>query len=94
MRNLNARKDYKNRHLDGLPVDKAIVRIIRKDAGEDVERVLLCQWHSYKKEDYVKGFQPHEGYLGTMRIVEEDYNGVGFNAWEQNNSEFIYYKLI
>jgi len=92
MRNLNIKKGYKNRHLDGLPEEKEIVWVITMDGDEEVE--MLCQWYPYNKDEYVKGFAPDVGYLGTMRVIQEEYNGIGFNAWEQNNSEFIYYKKV
>jgi hypothetical protein len=94
MKNLNKRLGYKNRHLDDLPEDKAIVYVIINDAGEDEERIMLCQWFAYNREDYVGRLTPDVGYLGHMIVVEEEYNGIGFNAWEQTNSEFVYYQNI
>jgi len=35
-----------------------------------------------------------EGYLGTVKVIEGRYVGIGFHAWEQNNSEFIWYAVV
>lgn len=44
---------------------------------------------SFDKSNYSKENMPSKGYLGTAKIDEGMYKGVGFHAWEQNNSEFI-----
>ena len=37
---------------------------------------------------------PCEGYLGTAKVIEGRYTGIGFHAWEQNDSEFIFHKKL
>ena len=89
---LKKRKDFKNRHLDGLPTEKVNMKIVTNDVGG--EYIALCEWKPFNKEDYSKENMPGEGYLGTVTIIEEEYNGIGFHAWEQNNSEFVYYSIV
>ena len=92
MKNYNKRDGFKNRHLDGLAEDGAIVRVVIPNNGD--EEIMLCEWESYNKEDYHESFKPDNGYLGHLRVVQKKHEGIGFNCWEQSNSEFIYYKIV
>lgn len=67
-----------NRHLDGLPKETINIIIL----NDNIE--LLCEWIPFIKNN---------GYLGTAKVIEGKYKGIGFHAWEQNDSEFTHYKL-
>lgn len=87
---LNKRKNYCNRHIDGLPEDKTIIRVLVDDPDE-VE--YLCIWNAFNPDDYKEGQMPDKGYLGTARTIALDHN-IGFNVWEHNDYEFIYYSIV
>lgn len=87
MLNLQNRTGFKNRHTDGLPTQKTCMKVVNVDM--DGEHILLCEWKPFHKQKTAA-----DGYLGTATVIEKQYNGIGFHAWEQNNSEFIYYSLI
>ena len=78
MKNLDKKEGFLNRHLDDLP--KEITNIII--LNDNIE--LLCEWIPFIKNN---------GYLGTARIIDGNHIRIGFHAWEQNDSEFTYYKL-
>jgi hypothetical protein len=42
----------------------------------------------------MKNLEQDEGYLGTAKVIKGRYVGIGFHAWEQNNSEFIWYAVV
>lgn len=53
---------------------------------------MLCEWLPFNCEpilgdDNIKS----NGYLGTAKVIDDTFNGIGFHAWENNDSEFIYY---
>lgn len=78
--------DYNNRHLDGLPKNGATIMILTDEGGNEDGR-YLCEWQE-RKEDA----EAAEGYLGTaVRLTGIP---IGWDVWEQNNSEFIFWKLI
>lgn len=79
---------YKNRHTEPLPNTPEIIKIITNDI--EGEHIDICQWEPHVKDIYA-GIQPGEGYLGTARIIDK---GIGFHAWQQNDNEFIYYKIL
>lgn len=91
MKNLQPREGFKNRHIDGLPEDICEMKIIDKDSYG--ENIILCEWTPLSKRNPDHG-TPYEGYLGTVKVIERKHNGIGFHAWEQNDSEFIYYALV
>ena len=33
-------------------------------------------------------------HIGNWEVISERYTGIGFHAWEQNDSEFIFYKIL
>jgi hypothetical protein len=92
MKNLQQRDGFINRHTNGLPDHKCAIRIIVSDvSGEDI---FLCEWNPFDKSQYSETDMPSEGYLGTARVIFGRYSGIGHHAWEQNNSEFIWYKIV
>jgi hypothetical protein len=79
-----------NRHLVGVP--EQICDIVINYIDTDGEHKVLCKWFPFNTKEYTANNKPGVGYLGTaLRIAEPQ---IGFHAWEQNNSEFIYYKLV
>lgn len=86
------RKGFKNRHIEGLPKENCIIKIIYNDFQGDCE--MLCEWKPFNKSDYTKEDMPSNGYLGTARKIVKPFKGIGFHAWEQNNSEFVYYSIM
>ena len=93
MKNNIDKKGYTNRKTHGLPKKKTKIEIIvpSKTFGEEIYR---CSWKPYDENNHPKNEQPGKGYLGTATIISGKYEGIGFHAWEQNDSEFIYYKII
>lgn len=89
MINLEQREDFLNRHLINLPDFKCTIKTIHNDV--DGEHVYVCKWKPFDKTQYNEANMPGDGYLGTATIIEGKYSGIGFHAWKQNNSEFIYY---
>jgi hypothetical protein len=92
MKNLEKRNGFKNRHTDRLPTEKANMKVVTNDV--DGEHIMLCEWKPFNKEEYSESNMPADGYLGTVKVIEEQFNGIGFHAWEQNNSEFVYYSVV
>lgn len=104
MKNLKERIGFKNRHTDGLPKEKVNMKVIINNV--DGEHIMLCEWKPFNAKDFTGkkspakfgGTQyvdkPAKGYLGTVKVIQEQFNGIGFHAWEQNNSEFVYYSII
>lgn len=76
----------KNRKEEPLPNKECLISILVE--GEWIE----CRWKPYKKENYSDELLPSEGYLGTAYTLMSPV--IGFHAWEQNDSEFLNYKLI
>jgi hypothetical protein len=87
---LKQREGFTNRHTDGLPKENCLIKIIVKDVGKEFTHV--CDWKPY--DPSLHGEKPAEGYLGTARVVTGRCKGIGFNAWEQNDSEFVWYSKI
>jgi len=92
MKNLIKRKNFKNRHLDGLPTEKVNMKVVVNDV--DGEHIMLCEWKPVNKNDYSFDNMPDNRYLGTAKVIEEKYNGIGFNAWKHNDKAFVYYSVI
>lgn len=89
MKNLKNREGYKNRHTDELPKEACIIKIIHEDSFG--EAIFLCEWKPFNEQEYTNKMLPDKGYLGTAEVISGTFKGIGFNAWQQNNSEFIYY---
>jgi hypothetical protein len=92
MKNLEQREGYINRHTDGLPKEKCAIKIVKNDI--DREHVFICAWEPFIKPHYSNELMPDEGYLGTASVIYDRYKGLGFHAWKQNDSEFIWYTVI
>lgn len=92
MKNLEQRDGFLNRHTNGLPEKTTTMKVVIKDV--DGEHIYLCVWNPFDKSKYSKNNMPTNGYLGTAKIIYGIYTGIGFNAWEQNNSEFVWYAVI
>jgi hypothetical protein len=91
MKNLEKREGYLNRHLNPLPVDNVYpIEFISNDV--DGEHTYKGLWYPSLPDKYTEENKPAKGFLGHIRITEP-YN-IGFNAWEQNDSEFVYYKIL
>lgn len=92
MKNLEPREGYLNRHINPLPKEKCIIEIINKDV--DGEHLYKCEWNPLNPLEYMDSdIKPSPEYVGTARTIESKLQ-IGFNVWDVNNSEFIYYKLI
>jgi len=92
MKNLEQREGFVNRNTNGLPDKKARMKVVTKDI--DGEHIYLCEWKPFDKSQYSKENMPSEGYLGTVTVIDGRYTGIGFHAWEQNNSEFVWYAVV
>lgn len=88
-KNLETREGFENRHLKPLPQKSCIMFVIIKDS--EGERIHLCKFIPYN-ENYMKEYTS-DGYLGTAHTIDRAIN-IGFYAWEQNNDEFTYYKIV
>lgn len=85
MKNLIEKQGFLNRHLSDLPKQKVKVKILIGNT------IRFCEWFPFNESDCHQIEKPHDGYLGTAKCME---TGIGFNAWAQNNSEFIYYYVV
>ena len=86
-------KEWKNRHVNPLPnVDTPITIKLSKDPAihgyGDIP--LDGIWIPFDPNNYTKDTMPAEGYLGTFYDM---ILGHGFNAWKQNDSEFVDYVI-
>jgi len=90
MKNLKRRAGFLNRHQNGLPNKKCTIQIVRNDI--DGEHFEFCSWEPFDESKYTEIDMPAEGYLGTAITIEGI--KIGFNVWEQNNSEFVYYAIV
>lgn len=92
MKNLKPREGFKNRHIDPLPDYDCVIEIVHNDI--DGEHICKCNWKPFNKNNYQDHLMPGEEYLGTASVVEGRSLGIGFHAWEVNNSEFVYYNIL
>lgn len=77
-----------DRRIEGLPKNPCVVEIITHDGNQ-----YQCVWKPFNESE-VKDPKPYEGYLGTAEVITGEYKGIGFHAWAQNVSEFVYYKVV
>lgn len=89
---LKQMEGFLNRHLHPLPVIQCKIQIV--ETGADGDNIYMCEWFPFDKNNYTDKDMPGEGYLGTARVIEGDYPGIGFHAWEQNDYEFLLYKIV
>jgi hypothetical protein len=92
MKNLDHREGFLNRHVDGLPDQACVIKIVTQDfLGEEIN---FANWRPYKEGSYKGAVKPAPGYLGTANWIGGPYDGIGFHAWEQSDSEFVWYKIV
>jgi len=89
-----SKEGYVNRHATPLPTQKTKMFIITTDI--DGEHEDLCEWQPYVQtdSDSLWAELPGKGYLGTARTLRDNLPNIGFHAWEQNDSEFVLYKIV
>jgi hypothetical protein len=90
MKNTEQLQGFLNRHEVGMPTEKCRISVVTKASG--FEPVELCDWEPFDESEHTKKDMPASGYLGTAYTVNGQFR-LGFHAWEQNNSEFIYYSI-
>lgn len=95
--NLAPRMGWINRHLDGMPKETCRIKIQTTDAGKI--HMPKCTWKPFCKEEWTEKRMPASGYLGTAweKTLFSDGSGefeIGYHAWENHNSEFVYYQII
>lgn len=89
MKTTNQREGFLNRNTDGLPDKVCLIKIVAYSVFS--ESIYQCTWIPFDKSKYTEANMPDEGYLGTATVVHGRSTGMGFHAWEQNDSEFIWY---
>lgn len=92
MTTTSQKQGYLNRHTDGLPKEKCLIKIITNDI--EGEHIFLCEWIPFNESDYIGKVKPNEGFLGTATVIDGKFTGIGFHAWDQNDSEFIWYQIV
>lgn len=83
--------EYLNRKVTPLPERGCIIEIIKQDI--DGTHLFTCTWVPVTLR-IDADYKPEPGYLGTARVIAGKYNGIGFHVWEQNDYEFLYYRLV
>lgn len=80
-----------NRHETNLPKEPKEIAIIKVDSKH--WELLVCDWIPFKKELQTNPNSKKyvDGYLGTAYTKKEPV--IGFHAWNQNDSEFVWYKI-
>lgn len=92
MKNLEQREGFINRNTNGLPKEKCVMKVVTEDI--DGEHIFLCEWNPVDKIKDKENNIKRDGFLGSVKVIEGRYKGIGFNAWAQNNSEFVWYSVI
>lgn len=85
-------RGYVSRFSKPLPEDPCTIAILKDEL--EGEQEYICEWKSAHAKRFDSDVQPSEGYLGTAKVIEGPYKGIGFHAWEQNVYEFEYYQII
>lgn len=81
-------KGFKNRKSIPLPKHRQCkIAIVTTDG------VRICNWFPFNPKNYTVDNMPAEGYLGTARTIDSPIQ-IGFHAWQQNDSEFLFYKRV
>ena len=84
------KKGYKDRRICPLPKIECLIRILH---GKDLVPID-CLWIPYPIDCIVGENIPPDYYLGIAKSITYPYIGIGFRAWQSNDSEFVYYKVI
>ena len=87
---LEKKEGWLNRHIVPLPKEECLIKILYVDTFG--EYIIECLWNPFNESKYENCIMPSRGYLGTARRIKGIQ--IGHNAWEQNNHEFVYYKLL
>ncbi len=91
--NLEIMDGFLNRHLDGLPKEKCFVEVVTRDFSGT--HIFKGEWRPYDDNNpRIFEDRPSEGYLGTFKVLQEDGFGIGFHAWADSDSEFVYYRVL
>ena len=88
MKNRTTKDGYLNRHSDGMPSIICKIKIL--SGPETMEEEIVCCWEPRKPTNQ----NAAKGYTGTARSLGGKFKHLCFHAWDQNNSEFVYYKLV
>ena len=78
-------KHWIDRKKFGMPIEQCFIEI--QYGVDEIE----CRWEPPNNKRLISY---SDGYLGSAMVISGNYKNVGFNAWEQNDSEFRYYRLI
>jgi len=89
-KDMSDRPGYVNRHKAGLPVEEKIIVVLHKEGN--IEEQRICLWKPFDPRLYTPEDTPAEGYLGTAKVMDDSHKGIGFHAWSQNDSEFVFYR--
>lgn len=95
MKKVIPKKGFLNRKKFPLPTKECTIEIIQTDFEGD--ELFLCKWMPHDPKETIHfptHSQPGKGYLGSAVVISKKHKGIGFNVWEQNDQEFLYYKLI
>jgi len=87
------KQTWLNRHETPLPDEECVIQI--KLQGDPkihgYPEVLTGNWVPFNPGDYGVRAKLSEGYIGTFR---DNLTKLGFHAWQQNDSEFVEYRVI
>ena len=76
-------KQLYNRHIVGMPSKPCIIAFVVSDEAMPVVGL------------WIPSDDTSNGCLGTARRIEaQDTKRIGYNVWEQNNSEFYLYTIV
>lgn len=89
-KNFEEREGWNNRWITPLPTEAAPIIILTRFDEEE----YLVEWTPYDPTNYSYSNQPADGYLGTASVLTGRFAGIGFHAWEQNDSEFVYWQHV
>lgn len=81
----------KNRKEEPLPTVEVKMKIQLSGGNQGYPDFIYGVWTPFNPKNYTEVNMPSEGYLGTFR---DNVTKHGFHAWEQNQSEFIYYEVL
>ena len=90
--------EYNDRRIIPLPLENCRLRIVIKDWKDNKQEYMeiVGNWEPYngKYSTKINDTLPNKGYLGTLYHLTENNIKIGYNAWQQNSSEFIFYKIL
>lgn len=78
---LVVKKGFINRKYNPLPNKDCIIQVIQNDT------IFLCSYQPNIDKSI-------PNLIGSATVIEGKHKEIGFNVWENNDSEFIYYKII